>query len=408
MYDDRPWGRVATVDPMSPSNELDAILAEAGVRLSARNTDPRRMVRAAQLLELLEQAQRSEYHMLLLKETMTTSDFPILFGDILDRQLLGNYQAWPTSWPAYAKRGTVRDFRDVRRVTLDGLNGRWYPDYLKPEMTAVKEGAVQEGGYTYHVDVFERGFAINWRMLVNDDLDAFNNLATQLAVGARRSEDYFATTLFVDVNGPHASLYTAGNRNIVTTAVYPEASDDNPPLSIQALQDAMTVLRMQRDPVTGEPIFVDTVVLVVPPALEVIANNILFATTIRAGGFGSAGAGGGTADMGLDTVNWMRQRVKLVVNPYIPIVASTANGNTSWFLFADPNVGRPAMEIGFLRGYEQPRLYQKASNTMLMGGGVDQTLGDFETGELRYKGRHVFGGTRIDPIATIASNGSGT
>ena len=37
----------------------------------------------------------------LLKEAMTTSDFPMLFGDVLDRMLLANYQAKAPVWKKF-------------------------------------------------------------------------------------------------------------------------------------------------------------------------------------------------------------------------------------------------------------------------------------------------------------------
>src|ERR1051325_6262468 len=57
---------------------------------------------------------------LYFQEAMARADFGYLFGDILDRQLLSAYQTQAVQWPAYAKRGRVRDFRSVRRYTLDG------------------------------------------------------------------------------------------------------------------------------------------------------------------------------------------------------------------------------------------------------------------------------------------------
>lgn len=339
------------------------------------------------------------------RETMTTSDFPLLFGDTLDRQMLGQYQEWPLTWPAIARRATVRDFRAVKRFTLDGLDERWYPDYATPELTPPHENDnLNEGSYTYAVDVYQRSFSINWRMMINDDLDAFQNLAPRLARGARRTEEYFATQLYVDANGPHASMYTSGNKNIVNTTN--GAASNNPALSILGLQDAMTVLGRMLDP-QGEPIMVDTVVLVVPPSLKVVAENILNATQLVVGGNGQVG-GGGVAGQQLFVNNWMRNNTVLVVNPYLPVVASSANGSTSWFLFASPGVSRPAIEIGFLRGYETPSLFQKAPNTMRLGGGIDPVMGDFNTMSLVYKGMHVIGGTRMDAKMTVASNGSGS
>jgi hypothetical protein len=428
------------VASVSTDAELRAILAESGMRPETRERTPEQLKELAEVGKFLTEVVRGKrrsyaleeamgnprfsarltdlYRLvargiystwpvqnLQVQETLTTSDFPILMGDTLDRQLLGQYQEWPLTWPNIARRGTVRDFRTVRRITMDGLDDRWYPDYDKPEMHAVQENNnLVEGQYTYAVTVYERGFALNWRMFVNDDIDAFANLPMRLARGARRSEEYFATSLYVDANGPHASLYTAGNANIINIAN--GAVANNPPLSIAGLQDGITVLMSQTD-ANGEPIMVDVVELVVPPALAVIANNILNATQLVMGGLGQTG-GGGVAAQQVITMNWMRQKVRINVNPYIPVIAASANGNTSWFLFANPNSQRPALEVGFLRGYETPGIFQKAPNTMRVGGAIDPMLGDFETDELRFKGRHIFGGTRMDGKLTVASNGSGS
>jgi hypothetical protein len=40
-----------------------------------------------------------------LQEAMSTSDFPLLFGDIIDRSMLGRYREWPTVWAQLARRG---------------------------------------------------------------------------------------------------------------------------------------------------------------------------------------------------------------------------------------------------------------------------------------------------------------
>lgn len=380
---------------------LAQIIAESGTRIRGRNQSAAYLAELAEATNFLADVLEGRRSVFWLQEAMSTSDFPLLMGDILDRQLLGKYAEIPATWPAYAKRGTVADFRQARRLAVDGLEGRYYPDGLKPELTSVLEGALSETGYTTQVNVYEKGASINWRMLVNDDLDAFRDIPERLARGARRTEEYFATTLFVDSNGPHASLYSSGNSNIINTTN--GASDDNPPLSISGLQDAMTVLSKQRD-ADGEPIALEMVTLVVPPALEVVANNLINATQLWIGGSGQAGQGG-TANQMLQVANWMQRRVQVVVNPYIPVIATT-NGNTSWFMFASPNVGRPALEMTFLRGYEGPLLFEKAPNTMRVGGGVERMMGDFDTMSITYKGMVILGGTRLDPKMTVGSNGT--
>lgn len=385
----------------------DAIFSESGRRLGRRNS-PAYVAQLTEAAKFLADVIDGRIHTDRLQEALSTSDFPVLMGDIFDRQMLGRYQEIAATWPNYARRGTVRDFRTVRRVAVDGLEGAYYPSYTKPELTEPQqEDGLTETGYTYSVNVYEKRAGLNWRMLVNDDLDAFRSIPDRLARGARRTEDRFATTLFVDANGPHASLYTVGNKNIVNaTNAGSGFTAVNPPLTIAALQQAFAVLANQKD-ANGEPIMIEAVELVVPPALQVTAMNILNATEI----WGTTSAGdpfGGTSAQQVHVINWMRNAVHLNVNPYIPIVASSANGNTSWFLFANPSVGRPALEVGFLRGFEQPSLWQKAPNMQRLGGAADPTMGDFDTGEIVYKGMHVIGGTRLDPKATVASNGSGS
>ena len=54
------------------------------------------------------------------REAIGTSDFPLLFGDVLDRQLLASYREWPVSYPNYTGIKQVADFRTVKRFAIDG------------------------------------------------------------------------------------------------------------------------------------------------------------------------------------------------------------------------------------------------------------------------------------------------
>jgi hypothetical protein len=104
---------------------------------------------------------------------------------------------------------------------------------------------------------------------------------------------------------------------------------------------------------------------VVPPALQVTAMNIMNATEIRV----AAGSGSATTDQAV-AKNWVGNQVaEVVVNPWLPIVDSSANKNTTWYLFADPGAGRPAMEVGFLRGHESPELFLKSPNASVSAAG---------------------------------------
>lgn len=368
----------------------------SGVRTSRKGR--RYQEKLAEAAKLVADVYRGRRGMHYLREAMTTSDFPFLFGDILDRQVLASYREAPATWQNYVKRGRVRDFRTVKRFGVYGSD-QVLSAVLGQKGEYQYEEINEDTPYSYAVAKYGRKLRFSWETMINDDLDALKDGPERLGRAARRTEEKFATQLFVDANGPHASFYTTGNKNRVHTENGVAVA--NPPLSVAALQMALEVLSKQVDQ-NGEPIVIDTVELVYGPALEVTVQNILNAITIE------ATETGGTSARKLIIQNWMKTTFRPNRNAYIPIVANTANGNTSWFLFANPDNGRPALEMGFLIGHEEPEIFMKTPNQTPVGGGSEDAMnGDFESDAIEYKARHVLGGTRMDPKMTVASNGSG-
>lgn len=325
-----------------------------------------------------------------LAEAHTSSDFPLLTGDVLDRMMLARYRAFPSAWRAFTSvRRPLRDFRSVRAIAVDGAEGQFA---AVPEQAKITYGTMDETGYLYAPTKYAQGIKVSFEALMNDDLGAFDTVPDRLGRGGARTVAKFVTGLYVDASGPHASFFTVGNANLVT---------GNPVLSVASLGAAMTVLANQVD-AGGEPIIIEEAVLVVPPALRVTANNILNQVTVE------LTTAGGASGQTVTTTNWIANQFTLAEDPYIPIVASSANGATSWFVFANPSVGRPALEVGFLNGFQEPALYQKLANTIRIGGGVDQMAGDFGTMSQEYKAVVAFGGTRLNPKSAVGSNGSGS
>lgn len=352
---------------------------------------PKYMSKLVEATRLVADVTNGRRGMHVLKEAMTTSDFPYLFGDIIDRQILASYREAPYTWSRIAKRARVRDFRTVKRFSVYGA------DQVLPAIVGEKgeypyEAINENTPYSYAVAKYGRKLKFAWEAMINDDLQALQDGPERLGRAARRSEEKFVTQMYVDANGPHASYYTVSNKNIVT---------GNPALALASLQTAMQQMAAQTDE-SGEPIIIEQMELRVTPALEVTALNILNALQIE------LAEKGGTANRKLISTNWMKTRFSLSVDYYIPIVASSANGASSWFLFGNPDNGRPALEMGFLLGHEDPEVFMKTPNaTRVGGGGVDVMNGDFDTDAIEYKLRHVFGGGRQDPKMTMGSNGSG-
>lgn len=386
-------------DPATASST--ALFSGDGTRVSAIRRSPtyeRDFDEVSALYESVLAGNR--YAAVRFSEAMARADFSYLFGDVIDRQMLAIYQTAPVQWNMVARRGRVRDFREVKRFTLDGGNDRLSQ---VAELAPYPTRAVSDGKYSYQVKKYGGEIPISWETLVNDDLDALQDLPERLALGARRTEEYFATALYATSSGPDATFFSDAHKNKINATVGGTGVPTNPALSIQGMQYAMQVMAQQVDS-TGNPIYIQGVTLVVPPALKVIAMNIINATQIMAG----AGGGDGTGNDQLLVNNWMRNDVRVMVNPWLPII-DTTHGNSAWYVFADPSVGRPAAEVGFLTGHEVPELRIKSADSVRVGGGaIGPEEGDFEHDAVRYRVRYVLGGTNMDHKSGVASTGAGS
>lgn len=317
-----------------------------------------------------------------LIESHSTSDFPLLMGDVLDRMMLQRFAEVPQVWRNYISVGRpLRDFRLARLLMTDGGDGQW--DDLSEE-EGIQYASITESGKSITPKLYGKGVRLSWQLLMNDDLDAFAEVPNLLARGGRRTISKYATGLLFTTTGP---------QNVTALA-------SNPALSVANLATAVGTFAALTDS-EGEPIALEGLRLVVGPGLYVTAKNILETLTA------DLAAGGGTSTQIIRVNNWMVRGMSLVVDPYIPIVATT-NGATSWILTTDPNTTRPAARMRFLNGFAEPQMYQKAPNTMRVNGGIDPSVGNFDSMATEYKGLVAFGGAAIEAKAAVGSNGSGS
>lgn len=423
-------------------------LAEVGAARvgGQRRYSPQRQRLLLEAVNLVERVYKGDrWAALRMQEALTTSDFPYLFGDILDRQVLANYMEVKYTWDMYCKRGTIQDFRQAKRFRVDRGAGVLDGPIISTgsttnlpntqsagsgttglaQVSEYPEGRRTDGLYTLQLYKYGRRMPFAWETIVNDDLDALKDTPAMFGRAARRTEEKAVTLLYASSTGPNSTFFSTANKNILSSAVNSAVTVTNSHLTITALQQALIIMMAQVD-LDGEPISIEAVTLVVPPALKVVAMNILNALQVwmndQGGTLGTAGSGATASEYSLQRLladNWAKNVVKLAVNYYLPIV-DTTYGNTAWYLFADPNNGRPALEMAFLRGHEMPELFMKLPNQVAIGEGpigpgagpmigtsnMNPLEGDFDTDAIHYKVRHVLGGTTLDPICAVASNGS--
>ena len=345
---------------------------------------------------LNEAADGSNKAMYLLKEAMVTADFPYLMGDVLDRSMMAQWSTTIPPWQQYIKTGTVRDFRAAKWLGIEGMGA--VLDAVGERAEYPERGPSEETPITRQVAKYGGRFGISWESVINDDLGALRDLPQRLVVAARRTEALAASHMYVGTAsaGFNATMYNDTFDNIVNVHAGATA---NPALSLSGVAQAFLVLSNHKD-IDGFPIIMDAVTLVVPPPLEVTANNIINSTEIMV----ATGGGAYNAADQLRVNNWMRNRLTVVVDPYISMCA-TSNAATCWFLFASTGATRPAIQMDYLAGHESPELFVRTPNSSRVGGG--SVAESFETDSQEYKIRHVFGLTQVAPYATVASNGSG-
>jgi hypothetical protein len=386
-----------------------------------------------------------------LQEALSISDFPHLFGDVIDRSVLANYLETPYTWNQVALAADVNDFRPVKRFRIDGGTGLLGNTLLNPVPTnpgslsgtgpgfdsngnlipisqggQYPEDSLSDAQYTYRLQKYGKRMPFYWETFVDDDLNALKDTPARFGRGARRSEEYFVTKLYANATSGSTPFFSNTNKNIVNAANGSGApyNVNNPALSITALQQAIIVLMQQVD-TTGQPISVEAMTLVVPPSLKAVAMNILNTDYVWMADQGGTQQVNGvnlsaTVAQQLHAQNWAKNIVRLAVNYYLPL-CDTSHGSTGWYLFSNPENGRPALEFGRLRGHTMPELYMKLPNAVAIGEGtmgpgpgvmpgttsMNPMEGDFDTDSVNYKIRHVFGGVQVDPIMAVFSNGSG-
>jgi hypothetical protein len=411
-------------------------LAEPNYRTAPREPSPHYRV-------ALEEAQRlfdrvlsgNRWAALQFQEAMTMSDFAGYFGDILDRSILANYAETPYTWDRYCKRTSINDFRQAKIFRFDRgasvLDGPILPNGFGASgsgptgLAQVSEYPMAkrvESNYVDQLYKFGRRMDFAWETIVNDDLDALKDTPALFGRAARRTEEKRATELFVTSTGPNTGFFSTANKNRLTVASLPNlltqyGLPDNPHFSITALQAAMNLMMNQRD-LDGEPISIDAWCLVYPPSLDITVKNVMSSTQVWMNDQGGTMTSGGSSLQRLLAENWAKNVVTPAKNYYLPVV-DTTHGQTGWYLFANPNNGRPALQQSFLRGREGPEMFMKAANSVAIGEGrlgpgagvmpgtgmVNPMDGDFDTDSIMYKIRHILGGTLLDPIMAVASSG---
>lgn len=294
-----------------------------------------------------------------------TTDFPILLENALNKSVQAAYAITPDTWSRFCRTGSVTDFRAHNRYRVGSLgnfqtvneHGEFrrvaIPDAERSQITAGTKGMI---------------VSITRQMVVNDDLQAFNDIGTMIGRAGRRSveADVYAMLALNSGAGPTMPdtnpFFHSSRGNVVATGVVNSVSS----------WDAMRVLMARQ--------------------LDVGANDFLdLRPAVWLGPVEQGGLARTINDAQYDTEVSNRFQVPNRVRGLVRDIVDTPrlSGN-AYYLFADPNEA-PAFEVAFLDGQSTPFL---------------DLQNGFTVDGASFKGRLDYGVAPIDPRGAVRNPGA--
>ena len=260
---------------------------------------------------------------ILTRAMHTTSDFSAVLAEVFQKNLL-ILGAAPAAITQVFRRATAPDFRN--RHILEVSDG---PGLSKvAESGEVTFGSISDKELAaYKVDSYAKGFAISFRALVNDDVNALSDISSKMSRGART---WFASFLVDTIIG---NPKLADNKAVFHTDHGNLAAGHSEP-DDESIADGKMAIRLQTD-LSGNPLNIAPRFIVAAVANE---NNIdrLLAALYPA----------------------MPETAAVAARTLTPIVDARfdlADEKIPWYLFCDPALA-PVFEYSELQGYEGARV----------------------------------------------------
>jgi hypothetical protein len=352
-----------------------------------------------------------------LKEALSTSDLPELFRVVTQFGVMAQYEQIQPQWREFSTPWQVSDFRPNRFMRWESdmsqmvnSNGGFERHSLAlpriPELTEYPTFSLEAEEELFGINKYGGRYAFSFEALLNDEYNIIQALPGEMASQARDTEDVLTTGVLATEDGPNPAFFNTA-WDFGPRAPQGNIFPDNPPLTMDSLQEAVNIVAQRTTGNGTRPVRISRFVLVVPPSLELTANTILAqANIVRRTPDGSGG------ELETTIANPLRGRVRVVVNEWLPILDTSANSSTTWYLLPDGagSAGnrRPAVITTFMTGRETPELRISGDTGRYIGGGdVAGTEGSFLNDDVQYRVRHITGAAGVDPTGTLVSDGSG-
>lgn len=267
----------------------------------------------------------AERERVLMAATHSTSDFPAIFENALNKALAARYVA---SAPTYREVSRFKQFADFRPHPV--VNAGDFPKLQEvAENGEIKAGTFTEKKETVTAKAYGVQVGISRHMLVNDDLNALGQVIADQGEMVAQFEDELFWTMVLSGSSADGPTLVETSRQVFNTTDKTKASS-GAAIDITTLSAARKALREQKS-LDGRPLNNPASILLVGPAYETLAQQIVAPIQAQQAG----------------NVNPFSGTMRVVVTPWI-------TGN-AWYAFVDPARGSNFV-WGLLDGYSAPRM----------------------------------------------------
>lgn len=268
----------------------------------------------------------------LAKRAMSTSDFPLLLGNVANRVVAAAFEEEEGTFAIWTQAVELPDFRTRNEISFKNQNGRLQK--LAGEKSEKKKIEFDENGLGWKLESYGASFSLTREMIINDDLGAFVNIVAEFGRMAKRTSNGIVYDILQN-KGSYAN-YKMNDDKTIFDASHKNVSTTGAALATDTLSAARVLMKRQKD---GEKALnISPKYLLVAPEQETKALQLLNSES---------------------DVNSTNSGVK---NPHkntlIPIVDSELEAGP-WFMAAANNT----IKVGYLQGTnKQPVVEQKSSD----------------------------------------------
>jgi hypothetical protein len=291
---------------------------------NARNYQNLKMLEVAR--ELLGGKYKNAAPVIVARAALKSSDFGIIAGNVVHKQLMDAYQTFDPTWQIWADEAEFSDLKS--KIAFDFTDA----SSLDPiaEGAAYPEGVIGEKGETYKLSKFGKIIRLTDELFINDDLDALAKLPRILAMKAHlnTSKIVYGVLTGSHVMADTVELFDAAHNNLAGTGAVPAEA------TITALVNMIT----GHKDASGDPIFAMPKYIVSGPANRQAIEQYM-STDIRPTK---------AADARTNT------NLERVYDQFI-------TGN-EWYVIGDKN-SHPTVEVGYLQGMREPLITEEPEFT---------------------------------------------